>query len=140
MANQPETARRRKALYIVAEVLDAENVEHARSAGASEVIESTLVGYSLVAHAMSMPGTARVLSVIAEARDNSLYVGRVPEDVPLPASFAVLSAKLKQSWGAMLIGVRNGRGQHKINPPDDLPIRGEDHLVYLATEPVLPLV
>ena len=46
-------------LYIVAEVLDAENVDHARTAGADEVIETNRLGFSLLAHAIVMPGRRR---------------------------------------------------------------------------------
>ncbi|MBW1809454.1 MAG: ion transporter, partial [Deltaproteobacteria bacterium] len=39
-------------LYIVAEVLDSENVEHAQASGADEVIETTHLGFSMLAHAI----------------------------------------------------------------------------------------
>lgn len=45
-------------LYVVAEILDTENVAHAISAGADEVIETTRLGFSLLAHAVAEPGTA----------------------------------------------------------------------------------
>ena len=68
MSRQSETKIRKKPLYVVAEILDLENIAHAEAAGASEVIESTLVSFSLLAHAMSMPGSAHALSRISEAR------------------------------------------------------------------------
>jgi len=137
MAEQPETATRKKPLYLVAEILDIENVAHAKAAGASEVIESTLVSFSLLAHAVSMPGSAHALSRIAEASGNSLFVGNIPPETDLPTSFAVLGGELRQSTGMMLVGVMAPDGEQRLNPPDDLPIRAEDRLVYLATQPLL---
>jgi len=137
MAEQPETPNRKRPLYIVAEILDVENVTHAKAAGASEVIESTLVSCSLLAHAVSMPGSASALSRIAEAAGNSLYVGAIPPDLDLPKSFAELGEALRKTTGLMLVGVMAPGGGQRLNPPDDLPVRAEDRLVYLATGPVL---
>jgi len=137
MSEQPETSRRKVPLYIVAEILDVENVAHAEAAGASEVIESTLVSCSLLAHAVSMPGSAHALSRIAEAAGNSLYVGCIPADIELPRSFAELGGALRTTTGLMLVGVMSPLGEQRLNPPDDLPVRADDRLVYLATGPVL---
>ena len=134
---QPETATRKVPLYIVAEVLDVENVTHAKAAGASEVIESTLVSCSLLAHAVSMPGSAQALSRIAEAAGNSLYVGDIPPGIELPKNFAELGGALRKTSGLMLVGVMAPGGEQRLNPPDDLPVRLDDRLVYLATGPVL---
>ena len=140
LAAQSETAKRKKPLYIVAEILDVENVAHARAAGASEVIESTLVSYSLLAHAMSMPGSAQALSRISEAAGNSIYVGRIPENVELPSNFVELGRQLRALSGMILVGVMSPDGEQRLNPPDELPIREEDQLVYIAREPVLPSI
>ena len=137
MSRQPETKVRKKPLYVVAEVLDLENIAHAKTAGASEVIESTLVSFSLLAHAMSMPGSAHALSRISEATGNSLYVGRLPQDIELPLSFAEISAELRSRCGLLLVGVTSESGEQHLNPRDDLSIRPSDRLVYLATEPRL---
>lgn len=140
MSQQPETERRKKPLYVVAEILDVENVEHARAAGASEVIESTLVGFSLVAHAMSMPGSANFLSRLSEASGTNLYVGAIPKELELPATFGLVNQKLRGISGLMLVGVQAADGEQRLNPPDDLPIRSDDRLVYLAESPVLSTV
>jgi voltage-gated potassium channel Kch len=137
MTRQKETTRRKKHLYVVAEILDVENVTHAQSAGASEVIESTLVSYSLLAHAISMPGSAQALSRISEASGNSIYVGRIPKTVELPTTFVELGTRLRSENGMLLLGVMSPDGEQRLNPPDDLPIRTADQLVYIATDPVL---
>ena len=73
-----EYKKRKKPLYIAAEILDSENIEHAKTAGANEVIESTKVGFSLLSHAISHQGSASVLSSIATFQDQNLIIGIIP--------------------------------------------------------------
>ena len=54
--------KRRSRLYVVVEILDAENVDHARTAGADEVIETRKIGFSMVAHAVRYHGSATAMS------------------------------------------------------------------------------
>lgn len=129
---------RERPLYMVAEILDAENVEHARAAGADEVIETTRLGFSLLSHAVTMPGTAAVMSRVATSGAHSIYVGRPPVDLELPAPFAQIVERVKAKTGALVIGVREQTtGEHEINPAADRPIDAADSLVYLAETPVL---
>ena len=137
MKAQAETARRIKPLYIVAEILDAENVEHARTAGANEVIETTRLGFSLMAHAVSQPGTAEVLGEVVQTGAHSLYVGPVPQEYELPLAFGTLAASLKRNHGALVIGTRDQDGNDTLNPADDVRVEPGVDLVYLAESDVL---
>lgn len=141
LKSKPETQRRRQPLYIVAEVLDAENVDHAYAAGVNEVIETTKLGFSLLAHAVTMPGASAVMAQVAAHGAHSVYVGRVPEDLALPASFGALSQQIKQQLDALVIGLRDtDSGEELLNPPDREPVERKHALIYLARSPVLPLV
>jgi voltage-gated potassium channel len=133
--------RRIKPLHIIAEILDAENVEHARTAGADEVIETTQLGFSLIAHAVAQPGTATVMSGVADARAHSVFLGSAPEGLVLPLPYEEVVARVKGATGALVIGVRNpATGTDAINPTCGTTVRPEDRLVYLAEDPVLPPV
>ncbi|MFK7931485.1 MAG: ion transporter [Myxococcota bacterium] len=133
------SVKRHKPLYIVCEILDGENVEHARTAGADEVIETTRLGYSLIAHAVSSPGTASVMSRVVNAGAHNLYVGRMPADLQAPISFGEAMAHLRRQGDVLLVGVRDPEsGKDEINPPDSLVLSGAEDLVYLATRAVLP--
>lgn len=139
LRRHPLNAQRRRPLYVVAEILDAENVEHARTAGADEVIESTRLGFSMLTHAVTMPGTAAVLGRVALAGAHSMFVGRLPEDLPTPMPFGELARRLKESYSLLLIGIRDPRGVgHELNPPDDRIVTEPMQLIYLAKQPVLP--
>ena len=133
------TARRTRPLYVVAEILEAENVDHALTAGADEVIETTRLGFSLVAHAVTMPGTAAIMSRVATVGAHSLYLGRVPDGVQAPLPFGELARQIKDAQGAMVIGVRDPASREdRLNPPDAHVVGADDQLIYLAKQHVLP--
>lgn len=137
LSRQPAAEQRRRPLYVVAEILDSENVEHARTAGADEVIETTRLGFSLVAHAIAIPGSGALVSRVATAGAHSIWVGVLP-DGEWPASFGDLSRELKGRFGVLLLGLRGPGGEDRVNPPEDTPVDGETALIYLAERPVLP--
>jgi voltage-gated potassium channel len=127
---------RKRPLYVVAEILDSENVAHARTAGADEVIETTRLGFSLVAHAVEMPGTAAVLGSVAVAGAHNLYVGPPPAELKLPCSFGDACGYVKAELGAMVIGLHDSSGD-RVNPPSDAMVGPDQQLIYLAEKPVL---
>lgn len=130
--------RHKRPLYIVAEILDAENVDHARTAGANEVIETTRLGFSMLAHAMIAPGSATIMSRMADAPAHSLFVDPIPGSVSTPAPFAEVSQQIKREFGALVIGLRRpGEIEDQLNPPDDETALPGSLLVYIADEHVL---
>jgi voltage-gated potassium channel len=132
-------ARRTQPVYVVTEILDAENVAHARSAGADEVIETTLLGFSLLVHSISEPGTATLLSRLAAPRAQSVFIGEPPSGVTLPSTFEQASIAVKHRTGALVIGYRDpATGRDVLNPPEDLELTLGTQLIYLAAEAVLP--
>jgi voltage-gated potassium channel len=138
--HQIEIARA-KPLFMVAEVLDAENVAHLESAGADEVIETTRLGFDLLAHAINQPGTAQLMSEFASVGEHSLYIGRLPASLSADSTFGALRDHIKETTGALVIGVRDvNSGSDQINPPIDLVVQTGAAVVYLAPEPVLPAI
>lgn len=127
---------RARALYVIAEILDSENVEHAVAAGCNEVIETNRLGFSLLAHATSMPGTAAVLSEVAARGSQSAYVGALD----VPGSFGDVSTRLKKELGILVVGVVEPDGKtRRINPPWSYEVQAKSRLIYFGSEPVLPL-
>ncbi len=135
---QPDLGRRKQPVYLVAEILDVENVAHARTAGANEVIETTRIGFSLLAHAIREHGTATILSEVVAAGAHNVYIGRRPDDLEGIVAFSEASTMVKRKTGAMVIGLRiTTSGETVLNPPDTRRVQVSDHLVYLAERPVL---
>lgn len=133
----PETKERRRSLQIVAEILDAENVAHARAAGADEVIETTRLGFSLLSHSVAMPGTASILGRVVASGAHSLFVCAVPSEIETPIPFGELAGRLKESHGALVLGLRDpATGNDRLNPPEDATVPPGAQLVYLAESPI----
>ena len=138
MKGHERTEHRKEPLYIAAEILDDENVEHARTAGADEVIETRRLGFSLLAHAVTQPGTATIMGAVASAGANSLYVGAVPPAIPLPSTFGAVAGAVRISHGVLVLGLRGADGSNIINPPDPAVVAPGELLLYLAESAVLP--
>ena len=136
MKKHPEVHARKRPLYVVAEILDPENAAHARAAGADEVIESTRLGYSLMAHAAMVPGSGAIMSSVASAGSHSLYIEPNPCNETM--GWGELLHHLRDSLGVVPLGFRSpvDRSVH-INPPDDEPVSPDADVVYLAAAPVL---
>ncbi len=131
-------SKRKKPVRIIAEVLDSENVQHARTAGSDEVIETRKVGYSLLAHTVLYPGVADATSRMVFGGNQNLYVGRPPEDAPLPARFDELSGRIRAATGCLVIGMRDpSTGAEQVNPPEEEVVVPGMELLYIAREPRL---
>jgi len=131
-------ATRRKPVRIIAEVLDSENVQHARTAGSDEVIETRRVGYSLLAHTVVYPGVADATSRMVFGGNQNLYVGHLPESIEQPLTFDALSRDLRSSTGCLVIGYRDPEtGEEQVNPRGDALVRPDMEVLYLSPEPRL---
>ncbi len=132
------TSKRLHPLYVVAEILDSENVDHARTAGANEVIETRRIGASMIAHAIAFHGTANTMSRVLLSGAHSVYIGRIPGDPTESVEFGDLLIKMELSKrGGLVIGVRTPKGEDVINPPKTLVLEPNSRLIYLAEAPLL---
>jgi Trk K+ transport system NAD-binding subunit len=129
---------RRSPLYVVAEILDSENVDHALTAGADEVIETRRIGFAMVAHAVAFHGTATTMSKVLLSGAHSVYIGQIPGNSKEDVVFGDLLVKMQLSkQGGLVIGVRTPRGKDVINPPKSLVLDPGSLLIYLAEKPLL---
>jgi voltage-gated potassium channel len=128
-----EMARRKHPLYVVAEILDSENVAHARSAGANEVVETRKVGSSMLAHAIRYHGAADMMSGVLLAGNQNVYVGRIPEEHSHIRSYLELLRSMQAAQqGALVLGFRAPDGAEHINPNADQFVGEGSLLIYLA--------
>ena len=135
----PVAKKRKKPVRIITEILDSENVHHARTAGSDEVVETRRVGYSLLAHTVVFPGVADATSRMVFAGHQNLYVGELPEDYDTPATFDEVSQRIRSSTGCLVIGVRDpGTGKEHVNPGGSQLVMPGMELLYLSSEPRLP--
>jgi voltage-gated potassium channel len=133
-----QVRHRRYPLYIVVEILDSENVDHARSAGADEVIETRKIGYSMLAHAVGYHGTATAMSRVLISGSHNVYIGRLPGDRREPLTFGELLVELQLTKrGGLIVGLRTPSGREIINPPKSYVVDPDTRLLYLAEKPLL---
>ncbi|MGF1508633.1 MAG: ion transporter [Myxococcota bacterium] len=136
LSGRGEVVRRAQPVYVVAEILDSENVQHAYTAGAQEVIETTRLGFAMMAHTVRAKGTGTVLSRVASAGALSVFIG-LPER-PFRTYRDGVDG-LRARYGVTVIGLEEGgelllgpRPQHRVHPGTAW--------VYLAPEQRLPPV
>ena len=130
--------QRHRPLYLVAEILDSENVDHARSAGADEVIETRRIGCSMIAHAVAFHGTADTMSRVLLSGSHNVYIGRIPGEKKEPRRYGDLLLEMQLSKrGGLVIGVRTPNGDDHINPPKSYILVPDASLIYLAESPLL---
>jgi voltage-gated potassium channel len=129
---------RRAPIYIVSEILDSENVDHARTAGADEVFETRKVGFSMLAHTIRYHGTADTMSRVLTSGEHNAYVGLIPDAPEEPIRYGDLLARLELTKrGGLIIGLRPPGGKDIFNPSKDHLVVPGTHLVYLAELPIL---
>ncbi len=128
---------RKVALHVCAESLDPENVEHASTAGADEVLASSLISNGLLAHTAASPGVSAVISDPLMPTEVNLYTSPLPlemlEGNTLPSG--ELQRKLRDKHGALLIGIIR-RGERKLNPGLEPPVLANDALICLNRSPI----
>jgi voltage-gated potassium channel len=130
-SKQKEYDKRISPLYIVAEILEPENVAHAVTSGADEVIETTRLGFAMMAHAALVPGSGTIMTTFATAGAHSLYISLNPCSEDL--SFKKLSELLHDKYGVILLGIRNtGTSKVIMDPEKDTIVTKNDDIVYLG--------
>lgn len=136
--NEGQVRLRRNPLYVVAEILDSENVGHAQTAGADEVIETRKIGYSMIAHATRHHGTARTMTSVLTTGSHNVYLGQIPPELGDRQTFHELMVAMQlPRRGGLVIGVREPEGKEVMNPPRDHAIDRRTALIYLAEAPLL---
>ncbi len=135
--NGAELRHRQSPLYLVAEILDSENVDHALTAGANEVIETRKIGFSMIAHAVSHHGTAATMSRVLISGEHNVYIGQTPGSLE-PRSFGELLSQMQLTKrGGLVVGVRTPSGVEVINPPKSYVVQPGTLLIYLAKTALL---
>jgi voltage-gated potassium channel len=132
LRKDPDAARRKRPVYVVAEILDSENVQHAYTAGAQEVIETTRLGFAMMAHAVRAKGTAAVMSRVASAGAVSVFIGHLSGP---STRYQAGADALRERYGVTVIGLKRPDGAVDLSPDPDCEVGSDIGWVYLAPEP-----
>ncbi len=130
---------RKYPLYIIAEVLENENLDHVRAAGADEVIETTRLGFAMVAHSVVAPGSGEVMSQVASASAASIYVGN--PSLTEPELYGSVVKRMHEELSISVLGIANpSSGAPTLAPLSGVSVHPGDALIYLATSARLPMI
>jgi voltage-gated potassium channel len=117
-------------LKIVAEVLEADNVQHVRNAGVEEVFDNNMIAGNLLAQSALRFGIIEVVRALAEKdADEKLHRIAVPED-SVGQTCGFVGAELTKKKGYTLIGVRRPDGSQFCD--SDTVVNAGDELVILS--------
>jgi len=130
-----DAAVRKRPLYVVAEIVEPENVDHAKAAGADEVIETMRLGYALMAHATLVHGSAAIMSSVASFGAQSLFIE--PNPLEATRTFGEVASYMRRTHHIATIGLRDAQGgEMRINPDDAELVRPGQDIVYLSDKPM----
>ena len=133
LSKHPINQTRQNPVTIAVEILENENISHAHTAGADEIVSSTKLGYSMLSHAVNERGSAKILNSILSAESQNLYIAKTIEGYSLNKTFAVVQQELRIRFGVLVIGIRHN-GIDTINPSDDTQIQPGDSIIYLSDQ------
>jgi voltage-gated potassium channel len=124
---------RRSPIHLVAEVLESENCQHARVAGADEVIETYRLGSSLLAHTAGNPGVGSVVTNLMLASHNNVYAGNLPAELVEGEMlvFEDVQELLRREYGILVVGVVH-KDEMELNPPPQTEVFAGDRIVYIG--------
>ncbi|QDG50500.1 hypothetical protein FIV42_07070 [Persicimonas caeni] len=127
--------KRSRPLHIVAEILDPENISHAKVAGADEVIPSALMAYSIIAHTAGNPGVGVAMSDLLLASKQNVYTADLPVELfgTEELQFREVRRRMHEERGVLVVGVLH-QGILQMNPPADTRVYLNDDIVYIGQE------
>jgi voltage-gated potassium channel len=127
----PKGVERSVPLYVVAELLDPENYDHIRVAGANEVVHTAQIGSNMMAHSSVKPGMGSVVTELLSWWGQGIDLEPVPDDVEEGTSFGVLAQKMRAELRYLVVGVMNPDGHITLNPHDNRKVTKAHKLVVI---------
>jgi voltage-gated potassium channel len=124
-------------IHVCAELMDPENFDHLKGAGADEVVHTALVGSNLLAHSSLKPGMAPVVTELLSWWGQGLDVDPVPAEFGVDLPFRQVANQMQERFGFMVVGVMTADDRLSLNPPGDRKVRADDRLVLIRKQEVV---
>lgn len=135
LRKHPLAAKRQQPLTISVEILEDENIEHAQTAGADEIIASTRLGYAMLSHSIAQRGSASVVNSIMSAETHNIYLTTPRTGHTLPAAFSTVQQDYKTAFDVLVLGIRR-ENEELINPSSTEIVTTTDKIIYIANQPI----
>ena len=129
-----EGFKRQIHLQVVAEILDPENVQHARVSGADEVVQTARLGLSVLGHTVAMPGTGTALDIVVSDPGQKMFVGPVADVIDdIPDNYSDLLLLMKARHDVLVMGVQDpSTDDVTLNAASNHRVYRETRMLYLA--------
>lgn len=121
-------------IHICAELMDPENFDHLKVAGADEVVHTALVGSNLLAHSSLKPGMAPVVTELLSWWGQGLDVEPLPADIEPNRPFREVANLLQERFGYLLVGVMGKDDRLSLNPPGTHKVKVDERLVLIRKQ------
>lgn len=120
-------------LYVCAEVVSPDNIEHIKNAGVDEFISSFEYTGNMLAHTVANRGIAKVYSELLQSNvGNQLLKSDIDNSV-IDKSFFECSEFYSEKCNSVLIGIERDKKFH-LNPGHDFKVKGSDSVILIASE------
>jgi Trk K+ transport system NAD-binding subunit len=124
-------------IHICAELMDPENYNHLKTAGADEVVHTGLIGSNLLAHSSVKPGMAPVVTELLSWWGQGLDVEPVPAELCAGKSFREVASLLQDRFGYLVVGVMSSDDRLALNPAPTRQVEQSDRLVLIRRQEAL---
>ena len=121
-------------VYICVELLDQENIEHCKIAGADEIIVIGELSTSLLVNASLDHGISKVISELVSRRfGNELYKIKVPNNIVGKTFFEVV-CEFKKKHNIICLGIDDPNSNNPVTNPDNSYIVEKDSSLIVISE------
>lgn len=133
LARDPDTEQRKQPVHIACEILEEENLQHAKRAGADDIVDTSRLGFSLLSRAVFSHGATASIAEVAEGHGDRFFIRENPFEESM--TYGELSRRLVEERGAHTFGVYHRvNDQLELGPSDDLVVVPTDMVVFLEHE------
>jgi voltage-gated potassium channel len=121
-------------LRIVSRLIEEENAEKLRKAGADEIVSANAIGGLRMASVMIRPSVVSFLDQMMRVPDQTLRVDEIHTgDAPGLVGQTLIEADLKRRAGVLIVAVKSEDGQYHFNPDAHTVLNRGDVLIVIGT-------
>lgn len=120
-------------IQIISKSEEESSCRKLRQAGANRIVMPHRVGAQQMERMISRPSTADLIELFAETKQLDMELDEivVPLGSPL-VGFSIKDSQIKESYGVLLVGIKDPTGEFKFNPQPEYNIRENEILVVMG--------
>lgn len=120
-------------LYVCAEVVSPDNIEHIKNAGVDEFISSFEYTGNMLAHTVANRGIAKVYSELLQSNVGNKLVKSIADIGAVDKTFFECSKYYSEKFNSVLIGVEREK-KFFLNPGHEFIVLNNDYAILIARD------